>query len=467
LGRKGRLRKSHNPPSQGLPSLSTPTHRIDAPVPSRSNPPVKSLLPKSLYGRAVAIVILPIFVMQIIVAYIFFNAHWDTVTARMSEGVAGEVALAVDLYRDDPTAVHAQTLDARFLKSSDLSIALERGDTLPLEDRPALLSTLDSTLRRALERRLDDPFWFDTTRYPNHIDIRVRVEEGTLRFIAARERVFAPTGYAFVLLLIATTVGLALISVIFLRNLAKPVIELAEAADAYGRGKDIDTYKPSGASEIRLAGQSFLKMRERINRFVEQRTTMLAGVSHDLRTPLQRLKLHLALSDDDTTDARQDLTEMEGMLSGYLDFAQSDTIEPAEPVSLAALVRQVADSHGIKDLTIRTDGEVEIRPLALRRALGNLMGNAVKYAPNAAVALIREGDDYVVNIDDDGSGIPDHLFEEALKPFSRLDSARSQNIEGTGLGLAIALDIARTHGGTVRLSKSKKGGLRAQLRLPV
>jgi two-component system osmolarity sensor histidine kinase EnvZ len=428
---------------------------------------VKRFLPKSLYGRAVAIVILPIFVMQIIVAYIFFDAHWDTVTARMSEGVAGEVALAVDLYRDDPTATRAQELDARFLKSSDLSIALERGDTLPVEARPALISALDGTLRRALERRLEDPFWFDTTRYPNHIDIRVSVEEGTLRFIAARERVFAPTGYAFVLLLIATTIGLTLISVIFLRNLAKPVIELAEAADAYGRGKDIDTYKPSGAREIRLAGQSFLKMRERINRFVEQRTAMLAGVSHDLRTPLQRLKLHLALSDDDTLEARQDLTEMEAMLSGYLDFAQSDTIEPAEPISLAALVTQVADSYGIEDVSIRTSGEVEIRPLALRRALGNLMGNAVKYAPDARVALLRDGDDYVINIDDNGPGIPDHLFDEALKPFSRLDAARSQNIEGTGLGLAIARDIARTHGGTVRLSQSEMGGLRAQLRLPV
>ena len=428
---------------------------------------MKRFLPKTLLGRAVAIVILPILVMQLIVAYIFFTAHWDTVTARMAEAVAGEVALATDLYRQDPTASRAQELDTLFLESSELSIALERGDTLPTALRPALFSNLDRTLANALARRLDAPYWFDTTRYPNHIDIRVQVPEGTLRFIAARERVFAPTGYAFVLLLIATTAGLALVSLIFLRNLAKPVIELAEAADAFGKGKDLGDYKPSGATEVRLAGQSFLKMRERIERFVEQRTAMLAGVSHDLRTPLQRLKLQLALSDDeDIADARADLAEMQTMLDGYLDFAHSDSIDAVEPLSIASLVRQTAEAHNISDVSIFADGQVEVRQTALRRALGNLMGNAMKYAPTARVSLRRDGDDYSILVEDDGPGIPEHLREDAMKPFSRLDTARSQNIEGTGLGLAIARDIARTHGGTVRLHDSEMGGLAAELRLP-
>ena len=424
-------------------------------------------MPRSLVGRAILIVILPILVMQVIVTWVFFNAHWDAVTARMSEAVAGEVAVATDLYRDDPTAERAQALDAKFVEASDLSIALERGDTLPDARRPALFSNLDRTLEAALERRLEEAFWFDTTRYPNHIDIRVGVEEGTLRFIAARERVFAPTGYAFVLLLLATTIGLTLVSVIFIRNLAKPIVELAEAADAFGRGQSTEDFRPTGASEVRLAGQSFLRMRARINRFIEQRTAMLAGVSHDLRTPLQRLKLQLAISDDpEMGDARGDLAEMEAMLDGYLDFAKSDSVEASESVSLRALVAEAAEAHDIGDVQLNTDALLDLRPQAVRRALDNLMGNAVKYAPAQRVTLNREGDVMVVAVSDDGPGIPDALRETALRPFSRLAEGRNQNIEGTGLGLAIAQDIARSHGGKVSLSESDMGGLRAELRLP-
>jgi len=426
------------------------------------------VLPRSLVGRAILIVILPILVMQIIVTYVFFNAHWDTVTARMSEAVAGEVAVAVGLYRDNPTAERANDLDARFIAASDLSIALERGDTLPAETRPALFSNLDRTLEAALSRRLSEDFWFDTTRYPNHIDIRVGVEEGTLRFIAARERVFAPTGYAFVLLLLATTIGLTLVSVIFIRNLAKPIVELARAADAFGRGQTLDSYKPTGASEVRLAGQSFLRMRSRVDRFIEQRTAMLAGVSHDLRTPLQRLKLQLAMSDDpDMQDARGDLAEMEAMLDGYLDFAKSDTVEASEPVSLRALVKNRAEAHDIDDVQLIADAMLELRPQAIRRALDNLMGNAVKYAPDQKVTLTRELEEIVVGVEDNGPGIAQDMRETALRPFSRLAAGRNQNIEGTGLGLAIARDIARTHGGKLLLGDSDMGGLKVELRLPL
>ena len=428
---------------------------------------MKRFLPKSLYGRAVAIVILPVLVMQILVTYIFFNAHWDNVTARMSEAVAGEVALAVELYREAPSAETAQKLDAQLTEASELSVALERGDALPEADRPNLFSNLDRTLRDSLERRLDAPFWFDTTRYPNHIDIRVAVNEGVLRFIAARERVFAPTGYGFVLLLVATTLGLLLVSVLLLRGLARPMIDLAFAADAFGRGQERE-FKPTGASEVRLAGTSFLKMRSRIERFVDQRTNMLAGVSHDLRTPLQRLKLHLALSDDteDNREARRDVAEMEAMLDGYLDFAKSDSVEHTDRVRLSELLRETADAHGIGDVEIGADGEVEIRPVAFRRALDNLASNAVKYAPTQRLALRRDGDDFVISVEDSGAGIPPDMREEALKPFSRLAEGRNQNVEGTGLGLAIARDIARTHGGTLRLGESEMGGLKAELRVP-
>ena len=427
-----------------------------------------TLLPRSLYGRSLLIIILPIAVMQIIVTYVFFTAHWDTVTARMSEGVAGEVALAVDLYRENPTAARAAELEEMLLRTSDLSVVLQRGDTLPDTTRPNVFSNLDRTLADALAERIERPHWFDTTRYPNHIDIRVGVEEGVLRFIAAKERVFAPTGLAFVLLLLAATLALTLVSIVFTRHQAKPIVALSEAADAYGRGGDIAGFTPSGASEVRRAGHSFQRMQRRITRFIEQRTAMLAGVSHDLRTPLQRLKLHLALTEDgpEKDAARRDLAEMEAMLDGYLDFARSDSVEAGGSLSIDQLVREVcADFHITPDITAA--GSLDGRPLALRRMFANIVGNAVKYAPNPCVALLRDGPDYLIRVDDDGPGIPDHLRDTALKPFSRLDSARNQNLEGTGLGLAIARDIARTHGGSLQLGASDTGGLRVDIRLPV
>ena len=425
-----------------------------------------TLFPRSLYGRAVLGVILPVIVMQALVAYAFFTAHWDTVTARMSEAVAGEVALATELYAENPTAARAADLDRRFTRTSELSVALERGDTLPAAPRAGVASNLDRTLDRALARRLSAPFWFDTARYPNHIDIRVGVGEGVLRFIAARDRVFAPTGIAFVLLLMGATVGLTLLSVFILRRLARPITDLAEAADAFGRGQAMESFRPSGATEVRLAGQSFEKMRERIERFVEQRTAMLAGVSHDLRTPLQRLRLHLAISDDPDLGALADLAEMEAMLDGYLDFARSDTVEATAPVALGRLVRDVARAHGIEDVRVEADTTLEARPQALRRAVANLAGNARKYADTARITLSRENETFRITVEDDGPGIPEALREEALKPFSRLDRARNQNVEGTGLGLAIARDIARSHGGTVRLGESEMGGLEVEMRLP-
>ena len=221
----------------------------------------------------------------------------------------------------------------------ELSVALAENDTLPLTTRDAFFSNLDKTLRRALANSLSDEFWFDTTRYPNHIDIRVAVDEGVLRFIAARDRVFAPTGFVFIFWLITATVVLSLVSILFIRNQARPISALAAAADAFGRGQDISSYKPSGASEVRLAGQSFLKMRGRIKRHIEQRTTMLAGVSHDLRTPLTRLKLHHAMQkpSEDNDAARQDLRDMESMLDGYLDFARGLTGENANNVDVKDL----------------------------------------------------------------------------------------------------------------------------------
>ena len=353
----------------------------------------------------------------------------------------------------------------------ELSVALEEGDVFPGETRDAFFSNLDKTLRRALSNSLSDPFWFDTTRYPNHIDIRVKVDEGVLRFIAARERVFAPTGFVFIFWLITATVLLSLVSILFIRNQAKPITQLADAADAFGRGQDISTYKPTGASEVRLAGQSFLKMRGRIKRHIEQRTIMLAGVSHDLRTPLTRLKLHLAMQDksEDNEAARGDIKDMESMLDGYLDFARGLAGETTTKMDMNAFLADILQKSEkpYPELITAADIKAAIRPLALERAVMNLVSNAQKYAKNCQVLLSKNGANIFIAVEDDGPGIPEDKRAEAFKAFQRLDSARSQNIEGVGLGLSIARDIVQTHGGTLTLEDSEMGGLKAVIRLPV
>lgn len=433
--------------------------------------PFKKYLPKSLFGRALLIIMLPIAIMQMAVAYFFFNAHWNQVTANLSDSVAADVSVAVQLYKQSPSINRAERLDDMLRPQMELSVALEEGDKLPVTTRDAFFSNLDKTLRRSLGNSLSDAFWFDTTRYPNHIDIRVAVDEGVLRFIAARERVFAPTGYVFIFWLITATVLLSLVSIVFIRNQAKPITELAAAADAFGKGQDISTYKPSGASEVRLAGQSFLKMRGRIRRHIEQRTTMLAGVSHDLRTPLTRLKLYLAMQDssEDNQAARQDIKDMEAMLDGYLDFARGLEGESTESVHMKAflsnLISKCPRPHPA--LIAIDDIIANIRPQALERAIMNLLSNAQKYAKNSQLTLSEVGNSIYISVEDDGPGIPEAQREEALKAFQRLDGARNQNIDGVGLGLSIARDIAQIHGGDLRLEESELGGLKAKLRLPV
>ncbi|MGJ8563515.1 MAG: ATP-binding protein [Alphaproteobacteria bacterium] len=433
--------------------------------------PIKSYLPKSLFGRSLLIIILPVALMQIVVAYIFFNAHWATVTANLSNGVASDVAVTVELYKQAPSLERAERLDRMIRPKMELSVALDEGDKLPTSTRKAFFSVLDKTVQRALIESLDDPFWFDTTRYPNHIDIRVAVDEGVLRFIAARERVFAPTGYVFIFWLVTATVLLTLVSILFIRNQARPISRLADAADAFGKGQDISDYKPSGASEVRLAGHSFLKMRHRIKRHIEQRITLLAGVSHDLRTPLTRLNLHMAMQDDtkENRAARKDLKDMENMLEGYLNFARGQAGELSEPVLMSEFLISIIDRLPAPKpkLVISEDGTASIKPIGLNRAVQNLISNAKKYGKSVKVTLHCGDAASEIWVEDDGPGIAAESREDAFKPFHRLDEARNQNIDGVGLGLSISRDIAQGHGGTLTLDVSDMGGLKAVIRLPV
>lgn len=428
---------------------------------------LRQIAPKSIFGRSLLIIVLPIIVMQMIVAYIFFNAHWATVTANLTESVAADVAVATQLYQRDPTEANAIALDEMLRPDMQLSVRLKPAEDLPVSRRRNFFSVLDQSIGRALSNAIDEPFWFDTTRYPHHIDIRVRVDEGVLQFYAARDRVFAPTGFVFIFWLVTATILLTLVSIIYIRRQSVPIRELADAADAFGKGQDIGAYKPHGAVEVRRAGHSFLKMRQRIGRHLDQRTLMLAGVSHDLRTPLTRLKLALSMAEtpEDIEAARRDVDEMEAMLSAYLEFARGAGSSEAATVNLTGLLCDIGESEGI-EVTASDIVEIEARPQQLRRAVLNLVGNARKYATDPTIGLETTDTHVLIHVDDTGAGIPEHKREDVLRPFSRLDDARSQNIEGVGLGLAVARDIAQLHGGRLKLDDSPAGGLRATIQLP-
>ncbi|GAA0655835.1 ATP-binding protein [Brevundimonas lenta] len=434
---------------------------------------LKRRLPTSLWGRSLLIIVLPVLVMQVAVTWAFFDMHWQTVTARLSDGLAGDIAWAAESYADDPTPQNLSVIAERAQRSMSLSIVLQDGAVLPRENRRGAIGVVDRTLEKALASRLDQPFWFDTTRYPAHVDIRVQQPQGVLRIIAPRERAVATQAHIFVLWLLIATVLLMGVAILFIRNQVRAIERLAEAAEAFGRGEARERFKPSGAREVRAAASAFLDMRDRIQRHIDQRTALLASVSHDLRTPLTRLRLELALAPPfKRADAmRGDLDEMEHMIDEYLAFARGESGEAAQEVSITDLLGAAGDDAR------RAGAEVEIaapegltaslRPLAFKRALTNLAGNAAAHGDHvrlSARALPSGG--FEVAVEDDGPGIPDDMHEEAFRPFSRLDDSRNQNRKGVGLGLAIARDVARGHGGDITLSRSELGGLRALIRLP-
>jgi two-component system osmolarity sensor histidine kinase EnvZ len=440
---------------------------------------LKGRLPTSLFGRSLLIIVLPVALMQAAVTYIFFDLHWQTVTARLSEGLAGDIAWAVESYEDDPRPEAFIRLSRRAEESMSLSVAYQPGRKLPDRRRKApaplrpFVAPIDRSLEQALEERLDQPFWFDTTRYPAYVDVRVAVNGGVMRVLAPRDRAFATQGHIFVLWMSVATVLLTAIAILFVRNQVRAIERLANAAEAFGRGGDVLAFKPHGAKEVRRAARAFLDMRARIQRHIDQRTALLASVSHDLRTPLTRLKLALAMTDQgpQTAAMKRDLADMEHMIDEYLEFARGEGGEEVEAVRLADLAREMADdaarSGAAVDVRVPDDLIVNVRPNALRRALSNLLMNAAAHARRVELtARARHQGGVEILVDDDGPGIPEDRYEEAFRAFARLDASRNQNTKGVGLGLAIARDVARGHGGEITLDRSPLGGLRAVVRLP-
>ena len=436
---------------------------------------VKKWLPRSLFGRSLLIVVLPIVLMQGAVVWGFFEAHLNAVDEQLCAGLAGDVAADVQDYEAAPTAL--PRIAARAERLQALSVTLQPGAALPIGKPRTLIPHSSVILDRRVDDAIDEDFWTDAARYPAYVDIRVKVKGGVLRIIAPKDRVYAARGSAFIVELTLATLILTGVAVIFIRNQVRSIERLAAAAEAFGKGEDAPTFHPHGAREVRDAGHAFLDMRARIQRHIEQRTTLLAAVSHDLRTPLTRLKLEVALAEPGPRieAIKRDLADMEHMVEEYLDFARGEGGEAAAEVDLAHLLAEVAEAARRSGAVVELDpvpGEpapgltARVRPNAVKRALSNLVMNAASHgAARVRLGVVPYGSGVELVVDDDGPGIPPELHAEAFKPFARLDPAR-RNVKGVGLGLAIARDVARAHGGDVTLDRSPLGGLRAVMRLP-
>ena len=456
----------------GLTLIRTAADRVAA-ANGRLGNAFKSWMPTGLYARALLIMIVPMVVLQSVVAFVFMERHWNTVTRHLSAAVVQDIAGLIDVYREYP-----QDKDRTLLRR----IAQQRFglvvDFLPLGNMPPpgpkpFFSLLDQTLSRQLSRQIGRPFWIDTVGNSNLVEIRILLDDAIMRVFAQRSAAYASNWEIFLFWMVGTSSMLLIVAVLFLRNQIKPILRLADAAESFGKGREAPDFRPRGAREVRRAAQAFLEMKARIERSIEQRTAMLAGVSHDLRTILTRFKLELELiGEGPEIDAmRRDVDEMSMMLEDYLAFARGDFGENAQPTDMANALEELrsdAERNGhAATTTFHGLPVVTVKPASFKRCLGNLVSNAARYGNAIAIKGHRDHRYLTITVDDDGPGIPLKMREEVFKPFLRLDDARNQDQGGTGLGLAIARDIARSHGGDITLGDSPMGGLRATVRVPV
>ncbi|WP_181703239.1 ATP-binding protein [Chthonobacter albigriseus] len=431
---------------------------------------INRMLPKGLLGRSMLIIMVPMVILQSVVGYVFLDRHWQLVTGRLSASVVRDIGFVLDLVEAEPSAAEAAPVIAAAEERFDYRFELLGDGELPGLKRRSVFNILDRTLRDEIRRQIDRPFWVDTVGQSDFVEIRIESRFGILRVLVDRSEAYASNSHIFLVWMVSTAIVLILLSLIFIRNQIRPIQRLANAAESFGKGRPVGDFAPQGAREVRRAALAFIEMRRRIERQIEQRTTMLAGVSHDLRTVLTRFRLELALmpESEDTDAMRRDVDEMEAMLEAYLAFAKGDPDEASQTVDLQELLADVAGRARNRPVALKFVGDprVEVRPGAFRRLIGNLLGNAVRHGTTVNLTAEHHGGWLTVTVDDDGPGVPEEEREAVFRPFYRLDEARNQDTAGTGLGLAIARDIARSHGGDIRLDKSPLGGLRAAVRIP-
>ena len=430
------------------------------------------IMPKGLYTRSLLIIVMPIIILQSVLVFVFMQRHYELVSRRMSEAVVREIGALVYVLENFPAERQEEKLETLASSVLGLSVSILPKEPLPPPVPKPFFDIIDQGMSRAISQRIGKPFWIDTVGRSSFVEIRIQLEESVLRIFARRSQTFASNSHIFLVWMFTTSLVLIIIAMLFLRNQIRPIVRLAEAAKEFGKGRTQENFRASGAREVREAGQAFIEMRRRIQRQIEQRTTMLAGVSHDLRTVLTRFRLQLALfGDGPECDAlHKDVDEMGHMLEDYLAFARGDGDEAVQDVDMALMLEELEEEAEISGANIaaRYDGEpsVRLRRLAMKRCLSNLVTNASKFGNRVELAGSFDRGWLTVTVDDDGPGIPPEHRDTAVRAFQRLDRARNQDQPGSGLGLAIARDIARSHGGELHLEDSPLGGLRARIRVP-
>lgn len=432
-----------------------------------------NILPRTLYGRSLLIIIMPLILLQVVSAWIFYDRHWETITKRLSASIVGDVSQVVELLGKDPSEELRKAVFDMAWRNFNLQIEWKAGERLT-ESVALPGSRIDDSLGQLLQSRFMTPVRIDESSYRERVIAEIQLDGAVLSVVIPGKRLFSVTTYIFIMWMVGTSLVLFAVASIFMRNQVRPIQRLAEAADQFGKGRELEEdFRPEGALEVRRAAAAFNVMRQRIRRHIRQRTDMLSGVSHDLRTPITRMKLQLAMlpEESEMLDLKGDISEMERMIEGYLTFARGEGNEPTTKADLGLMVEDIAAvwrRNGVK-----IDSHVEgtlvawLRPDAIKRAIENLVGNAARHADQLWVRAGLRGAAIEITVDDNGPGIPEASREDVFRPFYRLDESRNLETGGTGLGLAIARDLLRSHGGDILLEDSPHGGLRARIRLPV
>ncbi len=431
---------------------------------------IKNILPKRLFYRALLIVAVPVLVLQVVITIVFFDSLWIKTNRGMTKALVNEISTFIEVYNDE--IYNKDEITNLFSVYQDLNIEFIANDNFEYIYDERWFSPIDRTLRRELKSRFkSNNYWFNTTNYKELIDLRIKYQDGYFKFLVPKDRVTSSSARIFALWITVPAIIMVFISLIFLKNQTRPITNLARVAEKFGKGEEIEEYKPSGAAEIRQAGYEFDRMRKRIVRHLNQRSEMLSGISHDLRTPLTRMKLQIAfIKDKDLANKlTEDINEMEKMLNEYLQFTSSSYLEKNEHFNLTELINQIIKKYDNQNISTNLFPEIFIngRKNLIKRCINNLIDNAIKYGDKVKVDLSKSSNNLFIKIEDNGPGIDEKEYENVFKPFYKIDKGRANSKSSVGLGLSIASDIIRSHGGNIKLEKSSMNGLEVKIFLPV
>ena len=430
----------------------------------------KNILPKRLFYRALLIVAVPVIFLQILVTFVFFDSLWIKTNKGMTRALVNEINTFIEVYDDE--IYKKDEITDLFSVYQDLNIEFVKDNNFKYIYDERWFSPIDRTLRRELKSKFGTGnFWFNTVTYKELIDIRIEYQSGYFKFLVPKDRVTSSSARIFALWITVPALIMVFISLIFLKNQTRPITNLAKAAERFGKGEEIEEFKPSGASEIRQAGYEFDKMRKRIVRHLNQRSEMLSGISHDLRTPLTRMKLQVAFIKDKEIVSKltDDINEMEKMLNEYLQFTSSSFLEKDEIFNLTELINRIVSKYDNKNISTELTSDIFIkgRKNLIQRCINNLIDNGIKYGDKVNIDLIKKNSNLFIKIEDNGPGIPQKEYDNVFKPFYKIDRGRADSKSSVGLGLSIASDIIRSHGGNIKLEKSSMNGLGVKIFLPI